>query len=297
MIIKTASRTFSVFQILSSYQDITVYLAKDKADITINSDNYLINEICCKNLIQSCLEGLLTLHKEKNFSEFVDMFILDSNLYLVFKYTKPQLIMNYLDKHKLNFKERIKIAKSYLFQLSSYAPFSPAIVQSLTDPDNINIDSHGTIYFNFSLKQHYLFEPEDKSLLLNRIASFLKILFAKELAGKKGRQALIIIDKCEKSLYKSIPEIERDVQNIDTSSFWDKTKEYINSKKNTLKLILNLGLSVLTVIIIIFFYTNFIAPGPDKAPQQAPPITRISEVEIQSGQLEEKDEPIDNNNS
>lgn len=285
MRLKAKNRTFTVYQTLGSYQDVYVYLAREGAD---QENRYLVNEIQSPQMIRTYLDELLSLQKDDNFSEFVDLFTLNSKLYLVFKYAKPFLFMDFLNKYTLSFPEKVTLMNNYLFQLSSYTRFSPIILQALTDPENINVSPDGTAYFNFSLKPQHFADPADKSAPFQGIAALLKTLFAKELASRKKKQLLFIIEKCEKGLYKSIPELKKDVQEIDTFSTWDKIKEYFQARKSVLKIIKNVGLAALIVVFLVIIYTRFIAPGPAQRADAPLPVEQIGEVTVQ--EEEETDE-------
>lgn len=290
MLLKAKNRTFSVFQTLGSYQDLCVYLARDTKG---GETSYLVNEISSPQVIRSSLKAMLSLRKESNISEFEDIFTLNSRLYVVFKYAKPYLLLDYLNKYRLSFAERVKLMENYLFQLSSYSHLPPAVLQSLTDPDNINIQRDRDVYFNFSFKPAYLLAAGDKANLFKRLGSLLKILFAGELSGSGKRELLVVMGKCEKNLYKSIPEMNRDVKGIDTSSNWDKVREYFHARKNTLNLLKNMGLTFLTIVIFIIIYTRFISPGPGAATEPAMPVTQIGEVTLET----EEDDPEEHNSA
>lgn len=277
MLLKTSNQVFTVFQTLRSYQKINVYLAKDA---TANANHYLINEICCPQIIRSNIEELLTLRQEQNSPGFVDIFTQDSKLYLVFKYAKPSLIMDYLHKNKLSFTERVKLLENYLFNLSAWTSSPLAISRSLTDLDNINLYSEADIFFNFSLKPDHFQEPKDRSTLFNNIATLIRVLFAKELNSKKGRQLHLIIEKCEKSIYKTVPQIAKEVQGVDISSSGEKFKQYLQGKRSLLKQAKDYALIALIAVMVVIVYTRFISPSAIKPSQPVQPVTQVGEVLI-----------------
>ena len=277
MRLNVKNRSFNVYQTLGSYNDVHVYLAREGASV---KERYLINEIRCPQMIRHHLGELLSLQQEDSFAELVDVFSFNSRVYVVFKYSSPSLLMNYLHKNQLSLMEKLKLIDHYFFQLSFYSRFSPKVVHALTDPDNINVSQDGSVYFNFSLKPAHFTGGEDKTSLSKRIASLLRMVFSEELAGRKKQPLLVILEKCDKGLYRSIPEVKKDMLKVDTTSFWDRVKNYLHERKHVLDTLKNLGVTALVVVFFVLVYTQYIAPGPHQTADTPVPVTQIGDVAV-----------------
>ncbi len=285
MILKTSNKHFAIYQKLRSYKELNLYLAKEGDS---NANHYLITEILCPQIIRSCIKELLALREEKSFSQFVDVFSFNSKLYLVLEYTKPMLLLDYLSKNKLTFGEKVKTLDNYLFQLASYASLPMSIRIALTDLENINLQPDHSVFFNFLLTPQSIGQSHDKASLLKGISAVIKAIFVQELSSTKGKELQLIIEKCEKSIYKTVPEIIKDVKNIDTSSTWDKLKLYLQEKKSSVQRVKDLGMTVFLVLLVVVVYSRFISPNP--LGSQLVPVTQIGEVVIIEESLEEEPE-------
>jgi hypothetical protein len=285
MLLHTDKRSFSVFQTLHSYKDVNVYLANELLDDkqqanNANSRQYLINEIHSHDVIQLVIKDMLALQKESTFTEFIDVFTLDSKLYVVFSYNKPYLLNTYINRHKLSFANRVSLLQAYLFRLSTYMYLPMPILMSLIHEDNINVTPDEDIYFHFAFHPANLQPALTKQILFAEIALIIGKMFSDELTTHKGKQLRLIMQKCERNVYSSIPEIVKDVKQLDSRPFADKAKSWFTDKMSLLHKVKNFAFIGLIAVVVFVLYTRFISPSsiqPVDIPQS---IQQVGELQI-----------------
>lgn len=258
MFISSLKRDYFLFQTLNELGDVKSFVAKDPNTKSL----FLINQIANRSLINTHIKELMSLEEERILEEFADLFTFDSNLYLAFKFTRPNPLVEYLHNNELSFAEKIELLKSYFFEMSALNNLPLVLKIALTDPDNINVHSDGHVYFNFLLKAEHFKTPMETSSFYSGIAQIIQTVFEKELTAKKGQKLQIIIEKCYKNLYHTLPEIIKDIEEVDTSSYLTRIIKRIKARyPKALEVFKKVSFAALAFLALFFIYTKYIGPA------------------------------------
>lgn len=294
MHLPTDNRNYETFQTVKASKEVNVYLARDllyKATPDVESPLYLVNEITDVDLIHNNIEQLLALRQERRITDFVDVFTLQSKLYLVFKHKKPYLLADYLTRHKLTYANRVKLLENVLFNISSHALFPDSILCALTEVDNIHVNPDESSFSSYALQASHLLPNSNRRDVWLGIARLIMQMFPEELMQKRGRTLHFIIEKCERSVYRSLPEIIHDVRLIDTATTWERFKRSLQERKQQLSLVKQFGWGVIIVLIVFVIYTRFISPNAAHNLDKQLPVKQVGEIIVIEATPSDDSEP------
>ncbi|OEF97122.1 hypothetical protein [Desulfuribacillus alkaliarsenatis] len=294
MLLQSNQRVYSIYQTLRSYKDLQVYLANEASvSNQATQKQYLINEFRNPELIRNCIEDMLSLQKDATVAEFVDVFTSGACLYTVFTYSQPYLLKDYVARHRLSFGNRVNLLKNILFKLSTYSQAPLPVLIHLVDTDNIHVHPDETIYFSFAFHPEQLQSSSTINTLYLKIANLVLLLFPKETDSRSNKQLQMVLKKCERAVYQSIPEIVKDVERIDTSTFTEKLKNWFQERKSQVQLLKNISLVALLLFFSFILYTRFIVPD-NTTPVQAPvPVQQVGELPVSNGSPEQETEALE----
>ncbi|KAB2951944.1 hypothetical protein F9B85_10320 [Heliorestis acidaminivorans] len=281
MLLYSNQRVYRVYRTLRSFKDLQVLLAYDGAtgDPT-RGKVYLINEICNPSFIRTTIEEMLSLRRHSTFSEFAEVFSLNSKLYVVFHYNKSSALQDFLAHHKLPFAKRVLLVQNLLSKLSAYTALPVSVQLASVDFENINVQNDMSVSFNFAMHPNHFHSTTSHNDVYIGIANLINELFSKEVHTKEGRSLQLIMEKCERSVYKSVPEILIDARQIDTSSRWDKTRKWFDKKRPLLQKVKTLTFTVVLVLLIFVVYTRFISRDAVQTVGEPPVINQLGEIHL-----------------
>jgi len=288
MFISSLNRDYFLFQTLNEIGNVKSYVAKDPNTKSL----FLINQLTNRSLINAHIKDLISIDEQRILEDFADLFTFDTKLYLVFKFNQPNPLVEYLHKSDWTFAEKIDLLKNYLFEISAQSELPLILKIALTDLDNINVHPDGFVYFNYLLKTEHFNGPMEPARVYFGIAQIIETIFDKDLTSKNGQKLQIIIEKCNKNLYHTLPEIIKDVEEIDTSSFFTRIKKKLQTKyPKALKILKDASFVAMAFLALFFIYNKYIGPATQQTLNSQKPVTKIGDIVI----IEEpRQEELDN---
>lgn len=228
MFIKTVNKEYFIVQTILSSPTINTYIVKENS---ADPDQlYIMNEIKNRKMIEYYLEDFMSIEHTRTLSDFISCFALESNLYVLFQYHPEKSLSKYLTHSSRTLDKRLDLAIKILFEMTAYTDLPLFIQKTILQPDNINIDENENIYFNYFIPSTPAEKKFSKEDLFTEIGILLNQLFHQELE-KKHQKLHIILTRCSKSLYHSIPEIIQDLKDVKASKPHSIKEKLFQKKK------------------------------------------------------------------
>lgn len=137
---------------------------------------YIINIFKKNSTINILLPGIEDL-KKTGYMYYVEHFLKDNRLYVVFNYFAQCKVKHYIESKELSFTERLRAANSFFINALELRMI-PAIMQyKLLNPDNININDYGIVYFSHILDFREKCGDIDEQDIVERIGCTLVQIF------------------------------------------------------------------------------------------------------------------------
>lgn len=249
--------------IANKYQSekINIYIAR-KGRKNLTNNLYILNEIPYEPENIDIFKTLFFIYSNKNKpNEFCDFFVQKDNFYSVFKYQESPNIIQKYDKELSTspFDERCKVLEQILMKIERINRLPKSVAECATESENICVDIDKNIIFNYNLKNIKTYKESKNNLIYEHIHHIIFTILRQECEAGFNKQLHIVLDKCQKGVYSSIPEMIVDLKKAEkiskTSSWWGYIKSKIEQKK---PIIFKLARSTIaTTIAIGIFYLAY----------------------------------------
>ncbi len=178
---------------------------------------YVINAIEVGPQTLSLFEQCLQCFSEKKYPEFLSFFSEAGRFFLVFPNSKAfNLRMGFQgNPDEVSIGKRFALLYEILLKLHEACCLPLPLVIGAATPENIHIDQRGKVQLQFLLESKLVLEEVDSRLLYERIARIIALLLEQELESRTNQRLRIIVEKCEKHLYQSIPELVKELESAE----------------------------------------------------------------------------------
>lgn len=234
--------------------------------------------------------------------EFVDFFVEDEKFYAVFTYFQEDSIDKKYSKtfNTSHFDERCKILESILIYFESIYRFPRCILGCISEPANIRVDEEKNIHFIYDLRNMDKYSDETKSLnlIFENIAKVIYIFLENEAKAKFNKELHIVIDKCKRGVYSSIPQMAVELkraERISMNSSWGSYISYqLSLRKDTIARVSKL--STVFVIALGIFYLAYNKLNEGQSVNTAPTMVSIGGVNYTGDTQDESDKTVSTEN-
>ena len=242
--------------IATKYQSekINIYIAC-KGEKKLANNLYILNEIPYESENINLFKTLFFIYSSKNKpKEFCDFFVQNDNFYSVFKYKESPNITQKYDKElsTSHFDERCRVLEHILMKVEQVNKLPKNVAACVTELENICVDDEKNIIFNYNLKNINSYPENDTKLIYKHIHDIIFTILRQECEAGFNKQLHIVLDKCKKNVYSSIPEMIVDLKKAEkiskSSSWWG----YIKSKFELKKPIISKASRVALITTIVF---------------------------------------------
>lgn len=272
-----------------------------KGEKNLENNLFLINEIPYKEENLGIFKTLFKIFSSKKRpKEFLDFFTHDKKFYSVFKYAEAPTIKEKFDK-ELNttaFNDRCKILENILIKIDKINRISPAILACVTEPENIKIDDKKNIIFIYNLKNIELYEKNSKEKINEHLHDIIFSILKQECEAGFNKQLHIVLYKCKKGLYNSIPEMVVDLKKAEkvsmTSSWMGYIKYQLSLRKPMIKKISQTSLTCAIALGLIYLGYSKIREG--QAIGSASAIFSIGGINYNGNAEDESDKSVSTDN-
>lgn len=175
MLIETYDHIYTVLQHLHSDPDMDSYVCRRKSDRQL----YLIIRIRDKNVTNHIMEFICDQKNNKNFSDFIEYFVSEGDLHVVFAYAQGVPLQKKLEQPN-TLKERMMLGKRILEKLILLGQPYYFICECLK-PEHIVVTDAGEIGFRYTLEHVERYNTYTARQALNSLHNVLQLLFEGEL--------------------------------------------------------------------------------------------------------------------
>lgn len=235
---------------------------------------------------------------DKKPKEFLDFFVSKDKFYAIFKYVETENIKNRYRKGFTNssFGERCITLEKILVYIDKVYNFNRGILGCITESENIRIDEDKNLYFTYNLRNIDKYNDENTSLklILKNIRDIMYILLEPEAKAKFNKALHIVLDKCERGVYSSIPELVIDLKKAEeickTSSWFSYFKYQIYLRKDFLKKLSKV--SIISLILLGAGYYVYSEVTKGQQPGSAPMAVTIGGISYNGNKDDDTDKNV-----
>lgn len=255
--------------IATKYQSeqINIYIAY-KGEKNLSNNLYILNEIPYEPDNIGIFKTLYFIYSSKNKpKEFCDFFVHKDNFYSVFKYKESPGITKKYDKElsTSHFDERCKVLEQILMKVEQINKLPKNVAACATELENICVDSDKNIIFNYNLKNIRNYPENENKLIYEHIHDIIFTILRQECEAGFNKQLHLVLDKCKKDVYSSIPEMIIDLKKAEkiskASSWWGYIKLKIKSKKPIISRVSKTILTTSIVVGLIYLVYSKLSEG------------------------------------
>lgn len=292
MKIETYDKVYKVVQNVSSDGEKDTYVCKNQE----NQMLYTIIQIKKKNITNQIIEFICEQKNNKKFSDFVEHFVYEEHLHIVFSHEEGVSLQKYLNE-KCTLEERLEIGKKILEKLVLYQ-LHPYFQCECLKKENIFITKAMDVSFRYTLDKVEKYSAYSEQKAKVYFYQCMKFLFEKELKDnviKPMQDFLKMVEKEETldylALYKTYCKVIEQVKKIPKEEMrtpkgklyflWEKIKSMRKVIKRSILVIVFICVFAFMVYSII---KSFKTKGYEKH------FETIGTVEIRNDGLEEKEE-------
>lgn len=249
-------------------KNICVYVAAKTPDTL--DDLYIINRFPHTTVNENLFKGLFTYYSSDNKSKDMDNFFASEDYFFaVFKYKSGESIKKIFAKNvtTVDYNTRCKILSEILVKIDSISSMPLSTLLCATLIQNICIDSDGDFSIIYNFSEIDSFENANEKNLYENIAKIIEAALETELSKKYNHKLQIVLDKCRKQIYKSIPELIFDLEKTEEQCKDNNLKsyimDYIDTNKKMIKRFSWIGGAILIVVGgASYIYSNFFSKNP-----------------------------------
>lgn len=234
--------------------------------------------------------------------EFVDFFVEDEKFYAVFTYYQEDSIEKKYSKtlNTSHFDERCKILESILIYFESIYRFPRCILGCLSEPGNIRVDEEKNIHFIYDLRNmdKYSDEAKNLNLIFENISKVIYIFLQNEARAKFNKELHIVIDKCKRGVYRSIPQMAVELKRAERISMNSSWGSYIRYQISLRKDVIARASKISTAFIIALgvVYLIHTKLNEDQNVNTAPTMVSIGGINYTGDTEDESDKTVSTEN-
>lgn len=232
---------YNIVGTLSNELTCSVWIASLKNDI--NPENlYIINRFQYNKYNLRFFKDFFSYYskyKESQNKDISNFFASDQYFYIVFKYIKAENIANKYHTSRLtdSLEKRFQILYSILIKLDSISSLPLYAFLSVISLDNICIDDNENVQIVYNLDKVLSNDKySSNKIVFVKIADIIRLMLSNELKNKYNSQIKIIVEKCEKQLFTSIPQLIIELKKIESTctngNFQNKISKLIKPVKS-----------------------------------------------------------------
>ncbi len=259
---------------------------------------YLLNQFPYKKDNLKTFKMLFDIFSSPNKpKEFVNFFVEENMYYAVFKYLGCENIKQKYRKgfSAQSFEERCTILEDILIRIDKIYSLPIPIVGCLTEPQNIKITKEKEVHFHGNLQNLEIYNNSTgKELILKNIREIIFTLLEPEAQAGFNKPLHIVLDKCERGVYESIPEMIVELKKAEkiskTSSWISYFKYQISLRKNLIAKLSKISLSALVVAGIFYLAYSKLTEGQQSG--SAPVLVSIGDVTYNGNVSDESDKNV-----
>ncbi len=241
-------------------------------------------------------------NSEEKPKEFVDFFVEDEKFYAVFTYFQEDSIEKKYSKtfNTSHFDERCKILESILIYFESIYRFPRCILGCLSEPGNIRVDEEKNVHFIYDLRDmdKYIDEAKSMNLIFENISKVIYILLEPEAQAKFNKELHIVIDKCKRGVYTSIPQMVVELkraEKISMNSSWGSYIRYqLSLRKDKIAKISKLSTALIMLMGAVYLVYSKINEGKNAG--TAPTMVAIGGINYTGDTQDESDKTVSTEN-
>lgn len=215
---------------------------------------YIINKVPLDDKNTPLFKKLyFSFYESEKPREFEKFFVSEKHFYSIFKYVKAESIKQKFNKNVCTtlFDERCKILEYILMKIDKISTLPPEILASVIRPENILIDfdRHIHILYNFEHVPEYKQDP--KLAVFKNIGDIIFTMLQAEAEAKYNKALHVVLGKCKKGVYSSIPQLVVDLKKaaqISKNSSW---LSYIKYQISLRQPIINKATRIVTGIALV----------------------------------------------
>ena len=274
----------------SDYVSIATLFSDENMEVSVTFkgektvDNfYILNKFLFSEKDLDIFKKLFSFFSSpKKTKDFVDFFVHKDNFYAAFKYVHAENIKQKYNKH-LNtavFDERCFILENILIKIDQLYKITPEILACVTEPENICVDGEKNVHLIYNLKNIEKYKKDSRKAIFENIYDIIFIMLQQEAQAPFNKALHIVLDKCKRGVYSSIPELVIELKKAEkiskTSSWWSYFKYQLSLRQ---KLINKLTQTTITAAIIVgLLYLGYMKINENKTPTGAAPVVSIGDV-------------------
>ncbi len=225
--------------------------------------------------------------------DFVDFFVYKNDFYATFKYTQAENIKQKYNKilNTATFEERCIILGNILIKIDQLFKLPPEILACITEPENICVDNEKKVCLTYNLKNVYKDVTEAKQTVFQNIHDIIFIMLQQEAEAGFNKSLHIVLDKCKRAVYNSIPELTIELKKAEklsqTSSWWTYIKYQFSLRQ---KIITKLTQTTIVLAIVIglgYLAYSKINEGKNQLQPGAAPVVAIGDISYNGNKEDE----------
>lgn len=245
---------------------------------------YIINELSYEDSHIETFKDLFWIYcSEDRPKEFVDFFVENDKFYSVFKYVETEDISRKFRKgfNLFKFDDRCIFLEDILIRIDRLQSFPVEVRGCLTEPQNIRVDDENNVHLIYNLQNIAKYKSEDaEELIAQNISHIIYTLLKPEADLKFNKSLHIVIDKCKRGVYRSVPEMVIDLKKAEkvsaNSSWMGYIKYQISLHRPFINQVSRAGLAFFVVAGIVYLVHSKITEGQDSG--SAPTAVTIGEI-------------------
>ena len=237
---------------LSKSEDVNVSIAYRGNNPQENL--YIINKIPLESKNLDLFKKLyFSFYESKKPNEFEKFFVSEKYFYSIFKYTKAESIKQKFNKNICTtlFDERCKILEYILMKIDKISTLPQEVLASILKPENILIDADRHIHILYNFEHVFEYKKDAKLAVFQNIGDIIFTMLQAEAEAKYNKSLHVILGKCKKGVYSSIPQLVVDLKKAEKISKNSNWISYIKYQISLRRPIINKVSRVVTGISLV----------------------------------------------
>lgn len=234
--------------------------------------------------------------------EFVDFFVENEKFYAVFTYHQEDSVNKKYSKNlnTAHFNERCKILETILIYFESIYRFPRCILGCLSEPGNIRVDEEKNVYFIYDLRNmdKYSDETKNLNLIFQNIAHVICIFLETEVQAKFNKELHIVVDKCKRGVYSSIPQMAVELKRAErismNSSWFSYIKYQLSLRKDKIAKMSKVATASIIALGAVYLVYSKLNEGQNAG--TAPTMVSIGGVNYTGDTQDESDKTVSTEN-
>ncbi|MDR1627216.1 MAG: hypothetical protein LBR79_00395 [Oscillospiraceae bacterium] len=261
------------------------------------SNLHIINKIPLEDKHIDLFKKLyFSFHESEKPREFEKFFVSEKYFYSIFKYVKAENIKQKFNKNICTtpFDERCKLLEYILMKIDKISTLPPEILASIIRPENILIDFDRHIHILYNFQRVFDYTQDPKLAIFKNIGDIIFTMLQAESEAKYNKALHVVLGKCKKGVYSSIPQLIVDLKKaaqISKNSNWLSYIKYqISLRKPIIDKVTKVVTGIAVVIgIVILAYNQINTNNYSDATIKT---VSIGDITYSSGEKDESDKNV-----